>query len=1070
MSSSVAAPPQIPSSTSQSPTVVHKFGGTSVADAERYRHVAQLLLARGEHQQITVVSAMKGVTDALIALAELASGNLAEWRDRWHELRARHRGAAVALLAEDAGPTLEWMDARFDELAEILGALAVIGELPREVLDRVQGLGEVFSAHLLGRIPDRARTKTARCWMRARCWWWIAATVGVDVDWLQSAQRLSDWRAGHPQRRLVVTGFVARDRSGRITTLGRNGSDYSGAIFAALFNADELHIWTDVDGVLSADPRVVPEAVQLSTLSYDEACELAYFGAKVVHPQTMSPAIERGLPIVIRNTFHPEHPGTRITAVSDAHGPVKGLTLSPDLAVLNLEGTGLIGVPGTAERVFAALRDARVSVVMISQGSSEHSICCVVRSAEAQRAQNALLNAFAHELTIGQVQRVQRTDGVSVLAAVGDGMAGQPGVAARLFEALGRARVNILAIAQGSSERNISVAIDSADATKALRAAHAGFWLSPQTFSVGVIGPGNVGATLIEQLRAAQPQLLGKANLDLRLRAIASSRKMLLDERGIGADWRERFDAGTQPADLDRFTAHLLSAHLPHAVIVDCSASPEVAERYADWLAAGIHVVTPNKQAGAGPLSRYEAIREATAASGARFRYEATVGAGLPVISTLRDLLDTGDAVVSVEGIFSGTLAWLFNKYDGSVPFSQLVTEARALGYTEPDPRDDLSGTQCRPQAGDPGARGRTLAGAGGRGDREPGAGSAAQCQRGRFHGAAVGGGRRVRRAPGRSEGRRPGAALCRPAGRRGPGAGRAGRAAGGACVRQPAPDRQHRAVHHPALLRQSAHRARAGRRSGSDRGRRVRRSAAGGGRTGSQAVKEEQVGTTAMTDTASAFAPASVGNVGVGFDILGHVIEGAGDTVHVRRIAAPEVRIADIRGATVDLPRDAPGNTAGAALISLLEAERPGFGFEIEIEKGIPLGSGMGGSAASCVAALVAANALLPRPLSREALYPHALVGEAVASGGRHGDNLGPMLLGGLVLSTADRLVQIPVPEAWHCVLVHPDAVLETPARPRRAGRRLRTEGLRCPERTSGAAAGRMPARRRGAGARRTE
>ncbi len=689
MSSSSAAP-QVSSASSR--TVVHKFGGTSVADAERYRHVAQLLLARGEDQQITVVSAMKGVTDALISLAEMASGNLAEWRERWHELRARHRGAAVALLTENAGPTVEWLDARFDELAEILAALAVIGELPREVLDRVQGMGEVLSARLLG---DHLKAVGEDCAVLDAREVLIVdrGDLGVDVDWLQSAQRLRDWRAGNPQRRIVVTGFVARDRSGRITTLGRNGSDYSGAIFAALFNADELHIWTDVDGVLSADPRVVPEAVQLSTLSYDEACELAYFGAKVVHPQTMSPAIERGLPIIIRNTFHPDHPGTRITAERGGSGPVKGLTLSPDLAILNLEGTGLIGVPGTAERVFSALREARVSVVMISQGSSEHSICCVVKSAEAQRAQTALLNAFAHELTIGQVQRVQRTDGVSVLAAVGDGMAGQPGVAARLFESLGRARVNILAIAQGSSERNISVAIDSADATKALRAAHAGFWLSPQTFSVGVIGPGNVGATLIDQLRAAQSNLLGKANLDLRLRAIASSRRMLLDERGIGDDWRARFQDNAEAADLDRFSAHLLSAHLPHAVIVDCSASPAVADRYAEWLAAGIHVVTPNKQAGAGALERYEAIHAAAAGSGARFRYEATVGAGLPIISTLRDLLDTGDSVVSVEGIFSGTLAWLFNRYDGSVPFSELVIEARSLGYTEPDPRDDLSGT-----------------------------------------------------------------------------------------------------------------------------------------------------------------------------------------------------------------------------------------------------------------------------------------------------------------------------------------------------------------------------------------
>ncbi|RYZ69446.1 MAG: aspartate kinase, partial [Lysobacteraceae bacterium] len=499
---------------------MHKFGGTSVADAERFRHVASLLLARDETLQVTVVSAMKGVTDALISLCERAAVGGSDWRDPWHELRGRHRGAVVALLGEDSGATLEWLDERFDKLAEILGALAVIGELPREVLDRVQGLGEVCSARLLG---DYLKARGEDCAvLDAREVLVVDRNdLGVAVDWDTSAARLARWRDAHPQRRLVVTGFVARDRQERLTTLGRNGSDYSGAIFAALFNADELHIWTDVDGVLSADPRVVPEAVQLSALSYDEACELAYFGAKVVHPQTMAPAIERGLPIIIRNTFHPEHPGTRITAERDITGPVKGLTLSDGLAVLNLEGTGLIGVPGTAERVFASLREARVSVVMISQGSSEHSICCVVRGAEAQRAQAALLQAFAHELRIGQIQRVQLTDGVSVLAAVGDGMAGQPGVAARLFESLGRARVNILAIAQGSSERNISVAIDSADATKALRAAHAGFWLSPQTFAVGVIGPGKVGGALLDQLRAAQPQLLGKANLDLRLRAIA---------------------------------------------------------------------------------------------------------------------------------------------------------------------------------------------------------------------------------------------------------------------------------------------------------------------------------------------------------------------------------------------------------------------------------------------------------------------------------------------------------------------------------------------------------------------
>lgn len=690
--SAAVEPAPLPSASAAVPaTVVHKFGGTSVADADRYRHVAQLLLARGESTQVTVVSAMKGVTDALIELARLASRDDARWREHWHELRARHRGAAVSLLGEHAGGTVEWLDDRFDHLARILEALAVIGELPNEVLDRVQGLGEVYSAHLLGAhfraLGEDCAVLDARDVLVVD-----RGELGVDVGWETSAQRLATWRQSHPQSRVVVTGFVARDRNDRITTLGRNGSDYSGAIFAALFNADELHIWTDVDGVLSADPRVVPEAVQLETLSYDEACELAYFGAKVVHPQTMSPAMERGLPIIIRNTFQPGHPGTRIAAGATASGPIKGLTLSPDLAVLNLEGTGLIGVPGTAERVFAALRNAHVSVVMISQGSSEHSICCVVRQGEAGRARDALLHAFAHELSLGHVQRVQLTPGISVLAAVGDGMAGQPGVAARLFESLARAQVNILAIAQGSSERNISVAIDSRDATKALRAAHAGFWLSPQTFSVGVIGPGNVGAALLDQLHKAQPQLLSKARLDLRLRAVLSRKRMLLEPRAVEGDWRSAFAASTTPADLDQFTEHLLAARLPHAMIIDCSGSADVADRYAGWLAAGIHVVTPNKQAGAGPLPRFHAIRAAAAASGARFRYEATVGAGLPVITTLRDLVDTGDEVTAIAGIFSGTLAWLFNKYDGSVPFSALVAQARAMGYTEPDPRDDLSG------------------------------------------------------------------------------------------------------------------------------------------------------------------------------------------------------------------------------------------------------------------------------------------------------------------------------------------------------------------------------------------
>ena len=669
----------------------HKFGGSSLADAACFRRVAAILRAQPGPRQLVVASAMRGTTDALIALAEAAVIAAPDWKTHWQSLRERHFVAARELLATDAAATLDWLDASFERLSSLLNALAVLGTPNREALESIQGLGEVWSAHLLARFLAREGVDCA-C-LDARDVLVVShGELGAIVDWEASTQRLAQWRARHAQAWLIVTGFVARTHDGRPTVLGRNGSDYSAAIFATLCEASELTLWGDTDGVLSADPRLVPDATPLPCLSYDEACELAYFGAKVIHPQTLTPVIARGLPVRIRNTFRPEHDGTAIgTAARSAADlpPVKGISAVQGLAVLTLEGAGMIGVPGTAERTFGALHQAGVSVVMISQGSSEHSICCVVRSTDAAIAEAALRRAFAAEIARGEIHRVSVAGDISVLAVVGDGMAGTPGVAARLFGALARTGVNIRAIAQGASERNISVAVASSDTPRALRAVHAAFWLSPQTLSIGLIGPGKVGAALLRQIEAAAPRLLREIQLDLRLRAVATTRAMWLGEADAASQWK---DAAQTTCDLDAFARHVQVEHLPHAVIIDCSASDAVAARYADWLAAGIHIVTPNKHAGAGPSERWRAIRAATT-GGARFRYEATVGAGLPVISTLRDLLDTGDELIAAEGIFSGTLAWLFNRYDGSQPFSELVREAHALGYTEPDPRDDLSGT-----------------------------------------------------------------------------------------------------------------------------------------------------------------------------------------------------------------------------------------------------------------------------------------------------------------------------------------------------------------------------------------
>ncbi len=676
----------------------HKFGGSSVADADRYRHVAALL-QDSPAPRVVVVSAMQGVTDALTALAH-AAGNGDDWQPAWARLRDRHLAEADRLDRQCTHALSAWLNAECAALSAQLSRIADASLLTDHDLAAVQGLGEVWSSRLL----QAALGGEAAGWARLDAREVLVAhpgELGVAIDWPRTREHFAAWRAQHPQRDVVVTGFVARDSEGRSATLGRNGSDYSGAIFAVLFNAEDLTIWTDVDGVLSADPRLVPDAVCLPSMSYAEACELAYFGAKVLHPQTMAPAMQAKLPIMIRNSRNLSAPGTRIAEdnlPSLAGSPVKGLSLVRDMALLELSGAGLIGVPGTAERMFAALREAGVSVTMISQGSSEHSICCLVPAAHADRGRDAVRAAFAEAIADGQVEGVDTTDGIAVLAAVGDGMVGMPGVSARLFDGLARARVNIRAIAQGASERNISVAIADVDAVRGLRAAHSAFWLSPATLSVGLIGPGNVGRALLAQFADALPRFADEPKmehrLDLRLRAVASSQRMRLAETHLDptAAINALVTGDADALDLDLFAAHIRAEHLPHALIVDCSGSDAVAARYPEWLAMGIHVVTPSKHAGSGDWSRYCAIRDAEK-HGGLFRYEASVGAGLPVIQTLRSLLDTGDTLTGIEGVLSGTLAWLFNRYDGSAPFSALVAEARALGYTEPDPRDDLSGT-----------------------------------------------------------------------------------------------------------------------------------------------------------------------------------------------------------------------------------------------------------------------------------------------------------------------------------------------------------------------------------------
>jgi aspartokinase/homoserine dehydrogenase 1 len=675
--------------------IVHKFGGSSVADAACFRRVADIVEASPNPREAVVLSACRGVTDALLALLTLAERPDADFMTAIEALEARHVELAAELLAVPAHAAYcAQLDQDCQDIAGMLQTVRLIRSAPQAMRDVISGYGEIWSTRLFAPfLLERARIAGDVLWVDARdvviVEW---GPLGPAVQWTTSERNLG---ASIPQGfngRLIVTGFVATTTTGMQTTLGRNGSDFSGSIFGALLHAAEIIIWTDVDGVLSADPRLVPNAQVIDQLSYNEAMELAYFGAKVIHPQTMEPAVARDIPIYIRNTFAPEKRGTLICAKPVSALKVKGITTIDPVALVNLEGAGMIGVPGTAHRLFGALRDAGISVILISQGSSEHSICFAIPEAQAVRAEAAVRKAFDAELRDGQIQRVDVGLGLSILAVVGDGMAGAHGVAAKVFNSLGDAAISVRAIAQGASERNISVVVDGKGAAKALRAVHAAFYLSPNTLSIGLIGPGTVGRVLLAQI-ATQIERLRALNLDLRVRGIAGSKRMLLAETSIDLDrWADQMAAAGEPLDLERFANHCQADYIPHTVIIDCTASAGVAGEYRAWLGRGIHVVTPNKKANSGPLPYYRALQEARRAAGTHYLYEATVGAGLPVIQTLRDLRETGDDIIRIEGIFSGTLAYLFNVFDGSESFSSIVRAAKLKGYTEPDPRDDLSG------------------------------------------------------------------------------------------------------------------------------------------------------------------------------------------------------------------------------------------------------------------------------------------------------------------------------------------------------------------------------------------
>ncbi|HYK89579.1 MAG TPA: bifunctional aspartate kinase/homoserine dehydrogenase I, partial [Acidobacteriota bacterium] len=684
--------------------LVLKFGGTSLRSCEAIAQVMEIV--RGQAKSgplVTVVSAMSGVTDRLLELGHKA---LERKRQQVYSeldaLRSLH-WENFAPLTNSAG-TKDWIE-RFLELhfAEIRGitdGIYLLREFSEKTRDKLLSYGEILSSGLLARVLKDSggsfRHSDARDWIVGE---WTPQGVMVDskeTERLIRARLLPILERGLAP---VVPGFICTTTDGLTATLGRNGSDYSASIVGAALQARELWIYTDVDGVMTADPNLVAEAAVLSQISYQEAAEMSYFGAKVLHPKTMIPAVLKRIPIRIKNTFNANSDGTLITERSTSKPPVKTVTSARDLTLLNIEGNGMVGIPGITSRLFEVMARENITVMMISQSSSEHSICMVIPSRDANRAVHALQRELRLEIERDLIEDIRSTRNVAIVSIIGSGMRGTPGTSGKFFEALGKCRINVLAIAQGSSELNISAAIAEKDYRHAVQAIHTAFGLT-RDLNVLLFGCGLIGRTLLKQIHENRAQIAKSLQVNLRVLGVVNSKSWLFSPAGLTGDELELLGTGSPLAQLpgaepspggSEIFDRMAGTYRSDVVLVDAT-SAELASIHIEGLKRGCHIVTANKKPLTSHLSEYMEIQRLRRRKGLSYQYEATFGAGLPLLSTLQDMINTGDRVQSVQGCLSGTLGLICTRLDEGKTLSKAVAEAMSLGYTEPDPRDDLSG------------------------------------------------------------------------------------------------------------------------------------------------------------------------------------------------------------------------------------------------------------------------------------------------------------------------------------------------------------------------------------------
>ncbi|HRI02445.1 MAG TPA: bifunctional aspartate kinase/homoserine dehydrogenase I [Pyrinomonadaceae bacterium] len=675
---------------------VLKFGGSSVGGPEAIRQVVEIIRrTSAEGECAIVLSAMQGTTDALIAAGRSAERGDDGYIEAISDISDRHLAAINELFGEGANPpVVDFVESTIKELENLCEGVRLIRELSPKTLDRILSFGEIVSTRIVSALLAVEGHENE--WVDSRLLIRTDSNHGsASVNFAETHERIKGHLTANPSRITVFPGFVASDASGYTTTLGRGGSDYTAAIIAAAVDAEVLEIWTDVSGMMTADPRFVRNVRQISHITYREAMELSHFGAKVIYPPTIQPVMAKGIPILIKSTFEPDHHGTLIEAESASQADmIRGITSIDKITILNLEGSGMVGIPGFSKRLFDALSRAAINVILITQSSSEHSICVAIEEKHAEMAKLAVDLEFENEINMGRIDPLKVESGFSILALVGDNMKEHTGVSGKMFTTLGHNGINIHAIAQGSSERNISAVISSKDVRKAVNTLHEEFFSDGnKQINLYIAGVGTVGGKLIGQILSQHQHLLDDMRLNLRVVGIANSTRVLLADEGVDlSDYKDKLPIADE-LSIDAFTDAIIERNLRNSIFVDITASPVVVETYPKLLAKAISVIACNKIAASSDHDNYIQLKNLAREYGTNFFFETNVGAGLPVIHTLGDLLRSGDRVNRIEAVLSGTLNFVFNNYDGSRQFAEVVRQAQTEGYTEPDPRLDLNGT-----------------------------------------------------------------------------------------------------------------------------------------------------------------------------------------------------------------------------------------------------------------------------------------------------------------------------------------------------------------------------------------